>query len=151
DSLATPNVDVTVGSGGIVAGAGAGSFANVSDKSRAYLGPTVHVGSAASPAGRLLGSAGTNGGAPNPASVGSGGGVTARGSDVEANLSPDLAAYLGQNVQAYVTGNVDVLALSHDAEGHATAASNGGGGVDVGIPYAAVSSTPTVKSYIGSS
>src|SRR5262249_46073466 len=88
--------------------------------------------------------------AGNTTTVGSGGGVTARGSDVQANLTPDLAAYLGKDVNAYVSGNIDVLATARNTEGHATAKSYGGGGVDVGIPEASVSSTPAVQSYIGS-
>src|SRR5262249_41070882 len=70
------------------------------------------------------------------------------GSDTEVHVSPTLTTYLGQNVTANVTHDLQVVATSSAAEAHATANTYGGGAVAVGAPTTTAVNSPTLPSSV---
>ena len=59
----------------------------------------------------------------------SGGGLLGGGgTNITANVTPTILAYLANNVSVTTTGSVDVEAVSQDAEGHAEGESSVVGG-----------------------
>ena len=88
--------------------------------------------------------------ASSDAYVGSGGAVEVRNPKATTILTPVTEAYIGSNVSVNVLDDVTINATSVRAEGNATATCVGGGGVDVGVAHAQVTTSPTVTGYIGS-
>ena len=91
--------------------------------------------------------------------VTAGGGVLAgRGGSATATVNPTIEAIVGDSavIDAMfdgsvptATGNVEIHATSHRAEGNASAKSFGAGGIDIGIVFAKVNASPTVTAKIG--
>jgi hypothetical protein len=149
DSTANPDANATVGAGGLLNGdAGAVVTAKVDSGTRAYLGANTVVGTDVDKAGSLTVTATATDVATSSATVGSAGVYAPRGAKAEADLYPNVAAFLGKGASARLQGDLTMTAKSVRAEGHATANSAGGGAIDVGAPNAIVNSTPQVSAYL---
>ena len=102
---------------------------------------------------RLLGAASTS-----EVVVGTGGALSIGGSQAYATTDPDVSAFIGNDVTVGnlanpsapvpILGGVTVSA-SAKAEADSTADSYGGGGIQVGIPLATTTITPSVTAFIG--
>ncbi len=148
-SVSNPVVNLTLGSGGAVTISASVSDARSDGTTSAYVGDNTTIGNSAQAANSLTVTATGTDVASDTAVLGSGGLGTGRGSDTEVHVTPTISTFLGQNVTATVANDLDVVATSTSAEGHATANSYGGGGVDVGAPTTTVVTSPSVLSSVG--
>jgi hypothetical protein len=149
ESVSNPVANSTLGSGGVVAVSASVSDAKADGTTSAFVGDKTTIGTSFQPVNSLQVTAQGTDVASDTAVLGSGGLGTGRGSDTEAHVKPTISTSLGQNVTANVAHNLEVVATSTSAEGHATANSYGGGGADVGAPTTTVVTAPTVLSSIG--
>ena len=145
-SVSNDTVNETVGAGGAIAGAGGTSTVTDSMTVTAAIGDNTQL----TASGVVVTATSTDVGS-DTAIIGSGGVLSVRVDTAEADVTPTISAYAGNNVQMTVSGAVDVEATSVRAEGHADAQSYGGGGIDVGVAVATEKSTPTVSAYLGTS
>ena len=89
-------------------------------------------------------------GATNTTEIASGGALNGQGTNATAEAQPTISGYIASADCVTTTGAVSVHAISTAAEATATAKAYGGGGLQVGVPHATVTSSPTVSGYIGS-
>jgi hypothetical protein len=149
ESASNPVTGITLGAGGIVTYSAAISDAKADGTTSAFIGDNATIGTASQPVNSLIVTAQTTDVGSGTATLGSGGLGTGRGSDTEVHVTPTVTTFLGQNNSDNVAHDVQVVATSTSAEGHATANSYGGGGTDVGVPTSTVVTSPTVLSSIG--
>ena len=148
DGTATPSINLTVGSGGVISGGGATATVNDTTSTQAYIDTGSTIGTAANPGGSVtIAATGIDEG-NNSISIGSGGVLTGNGTTVTTNVDPNISAYLANNAKIYSSGSVNVTATSTRAEGHSTAKSISIGGVAVGDPIANATTAPVVQSYL---
>ncbi|MDA8440737.1 MAG: hypothetical protein M0Z51_18020, partial [Propionibacterium sp.] len=155
---ATHTESVTVsnhgGAGGVLGVAVLNSYSQIRGATSAYVGAGATIGSDASRVGSLTVQADDTATASSESILGAGGVVAGGGSYAQASVTPTVTAYVGVSGTAQtirLSGNLTVAATSHRAESNATAKSYGGGGVQVGVAYATVTTAPTVSAYIAKS
>ena len=88
--------------------------------------------------------------ATNTTEIASGGILNGQGTNATAEAEPTVSSYIAAADCVTTTGAVTVQATNVRAEADATAKAYGGGGVNVGVPLATVTSSPSVVGYIGS-
>ena len=147
-ATATPTINVTVGTGGVISGGGATSTITDDAITQAFLSQGSSIGSAAHPAGNVTVTATSINQGNNTVDVGSGGALTGNGTTVQTTIDPSIKAFVDTNAKVYSSGTVDVIATSTRAEGHATGSSTSVGGVAVGIPIAEADTAPMISSYL---
>ena len=147
-ATATPTINVTVGSGGVISGGGATSTITDDAITQAFLDPGSSIGSAAHPAGNVTVTATSIDQGNNTVDVGSGGILSGNGTTVQTTIDPTIKAFVDTNAKVYSSGTVDVIATSTRAEGHASGSSTSIGGVVVGIPNAEADTAPAISSYL---
>ena len=148
NGTATPTINLTVGSGGLISGGGAIATVNDTTTTQAYLDTGSTIGTAANPYGAVTITATGVDEGNNTISIGSGGVLTGNGTTVTTNVNPTISAYLANNAKIFSSGSVNVTAASTRAEGHATAESTSIGGVAVGDPIANATAAPVIQSYL---
>src|SRR5262249_41838828 len=127
DTVSNPNATVTLGAGGVVQHEAAVSDAIANGTTSAYVGDNTTIGNSNQAVNSLTVTALSTDVGTDTATLGSGGLGVGRGSDTEVHVTPTLITFLGQNVSANVAHDIQVVATSTSAEGHATANSYGGG------------------------
>src|SRR5262249_10301088 len=127
-SVSNPTEQLTLGSGGIIAVSAAVSDAIADGTTSAYVGANTVIGTSSQMVNSLTVTAQSTDVGSDTVTLGSGGLGAGRGSDTEVHVKPTITTSLGQNVTANVAHDLQVVATSTSAEGHATANSYGGGG-----------------------
>ena len=145
-TAANPTTNVYSGGGGAITVSALITDAKVDDQTLAYLSTGVHVTNA----GSLSVLATETDGASNSTEIASGARLNGQGTNATAEAQPTISGYIASDDCVTTTGAVLVQSISTAAEATATAKAYGGGGIQVGVPHATVTSSPTVLGYIGS-
>jgi len=145
-NLATANTEG--GAGGLLGGAAIfDSYASAGGKTEARMADGAEVLGAGNVS---IASLASNTAAANT-TAGSGGFVSAGGTQATVSVTPTVTSAIGSNSKLQnISGSVNVTAESAQAEGDATAAAFGGGVVQIGVATANGTVTPTVSAAIGS-
>ena len=144
-TAANPTTNVFSGGGGAIAVAALITDAKVNDQTLAYLS----TGTLVTNASNLKVLATETDAATNTTEIASGGILNGQGTNATAEAEPTISGYIAAADCVTTTGAVLVQAINVRAEADATAKSYGGGGVQVGVPLATVTTSPSVVGYIG--
>ena len=143
-SSANPTSSASVGQGGAISVGIMTSEVTVTSQTSAYIADHTNIVNA----GSLDVEANDTSTASVAGTVAGGGIGEGRSAQTVATVDPTITAFIGQDVQANVVGDVSVVATSIRAQGDANSTDDGGGGVDVGFAQATVNANPTVNAYI---
>ncbi|UZJ27066.1 hypothetical protein RHODO2019_19090 (plasmid) [Rhodococcus antarcticus] len=146
----TANAGASGGAGGLLGVGALVSTGTVTGSTKAYVDSGVTVGtSTGRPASLDLEATDTTTSTVT-ATLGVGGAIAGGGASTTSTVTPTVTAYVGSGDHIALAGSLTVHAVSTRAEGNATSKSYGGGGVQVGVAAATVTTSPTVRAYLSS-
>ena len=141
-SLSLPSDTITIGAGGVLAGAGASASVNDESTTSAFLDEDVVITNS----GTVMITATSNSGGSVNMSIGSGGVIQVGDAIANAYDTETTDAYLGEGVQVTGKGDLDVTATATDADS-ASATVSGGGVFNGNFNNTQATDSPTVEAY----